>query len=88
MNAQNVVKHSGKNPHSQYIKELTLERSPISVQNVAKPLPRNPTLLYIRGPIQERRPMEEAIPARQNSLQNMEQSTSVFHIPKRKDVLI
>lgn len=88
MNAQNVAKHSGKNPHSLYIKELTLERSLISVQNVRKPLPRNPTLLYIREPIQERNPMEEASLTSQNSICNMEQSNSVYHMPQRKDVLI
>ena len=68
MHALSVARPSGKNQHSLYTRELTLERNPISVQNVGKPLPKNQILLYIREHTQERKLMGKAIPGSPSSL--------------------
>ena len=68
MRALSVAKPSEKNQHSLFIRELILERNPISVQNVGKPLLKNQILLYIRELIQEKKPMGKAILGSPSSL--------------------
>ena len=85
MDAMNVEKLSvGAFPLC-YIRELILERNPISVQNVGKPLLKNQILLYIRERIQERKPMGKAILGSPSSLHIRE---LMVHLCSLKDIFV
>lgn len=85
MHALSVAKPSEKNQHSLFIRELILERNPISVQNVGKPLLKNQILLYIRERIQERKPMGKAILGSPSSLHIRK---LMVHLCSLKDIFV